>query len=434
MTNGSLLRHSCFVIRHFPMKYLKLIFRNVGRNKLRSLLTSLVTMVLVFVVTLVWSILWLLDLVTTEKSENFHAMVTERWAIPSRLPFSYAEPLSRGAARKPDDIRPDDWMTWQFYGGTLDPTKFTRENIIFGIACNPEKLATMMDGLQDLPADQKAELNRNIDRLKANRQGIILGYRHILSTNKRVGERLKLSGLGGFKGLDLEFEIVGVFPPGRYDTLAAFNRDYYNNALDAYAIQHNGRKHPIAERNLSIMLLKVPNTAAFNRVAKQIEESPEFTSPAVKCETFASGISTMLESFRDLIWGVRWLLSPACLATILLVIANAISINVRERRLELAVLKVLGFRPHQIMILVLGESLLLGAGAGLLSSGLTYVVIDHVIGGITFPIGFFDRFFVPAAALWWGPAVGGLAALLGSFLPAWSARNVKVAEVFSKVA
>ena len=41
---------------------------------------------------------------------------------------------------------------------------------------------------------------------------------------------------------------------------------------------------------------------------------------------------------------------------------------------------------------------------------------------------------IPTAALWWGPAVGGLAALLGSFLPAWSARGVKVAEVFSKVA
>ena len=30
--------------------------------------------------------------------------------------------------------------------------------------------------------------------------------------------------------------------------------------------------------------------------------------------------------------------------------------------------------------------------------------------------------------------MGGGAALLGSFLPAWSARNVKVADVFSKVA
>jgi putative ABC transport system permease protein len=117
-----------------------------------------------------------------------------------------------------------------------------------------------------------------------------------------------------------------------------------------------------------------------------------------------------------------------------LVIANAISISVRERRLEMAVLKVLGFRPYQVLILVLGESLLLGAASGMIGAGLTYIGINWVLGGISFPIGFFARFLIPQAALWWRPTVGGLAGLLGSFLPAWSARGVKVAEVFSKVA
>ena len=128
------------------------------------------------------------------------------------------------------------------------------------------------------------------------------------------------------------------------------------------------------------------------------------------------------------------MLTPACLVTILLVIANAISISVRERRLEMAVLKVLGFRPYQILILVLGESLLLGGGAGFISAAAAYAGINWGLGGISFPIGFFARFMIPHAALWWGPAVGGLAALFGSVLPAWAACRVQVAEVFSKVA
>ena len=53
------------------------------------------------------------------------------------MPFSYATSLSEGAAEGPDDVRPLDSMTWQFYGGTLDPEKFTRENVIFGIAVDP---------------------------------------------------------------------------------------------------------------------------------------------------------------------------------------------------------------------------------------------------------------------------------------------------------
>jgi putative ABC transport system permease protein len=107
---------------------------------------------------------------------------------------------------------------------------------------------------------------------------------------------------------------------------------------------------------------------------------------------------------------------------------------VRERRAELAVLKVLGFRPWQILTLVLGESLLLGLGAGAASAALTYTLVNYVLGGIPFPIGFFPRFFVPHAALWWGPAIGTGTALIGSLWPAWSARNVKVADVFAKVA
>ena len=36
------------------------------------------------------------------------------------------------------------------------------------------------------------------------------------------------------------------------------------------------------------------------------------------------------------------------------------------------------------------------------------------------------------AALWWGPAIGGVAALAGSIFPAWSACLVKVSEVFRR--
>ena len=229
-------------------------------------------------------------------------------------------------------------------------------------------------------------------------------------------------------------EIVGVFPAGRYDGLGAIHADYYNGEMDRYPLTHGGRKHALADRSLNIVWLKVPDTDAFNRLARQIETSPNYALPAVKCETAASGIAAFLDAYRDILWIMRWPFSVACLATLSLIIANSISISVRERRLELAVLKVLGFRPTQILWMVLGEALLLGAGAGLASAAMTYAAINWGFGGLSFPLGFFDRFFVPEAALWWGPFIGGAAALVGSFLPALSARGVKVADVFSKVA
>lgn len=416
------------------MKFLSLIFRNVSRNRLRSALTALGTIVLVFVVSLVWSILAFLDRQTEEKSQDLRAMVTERWSLPSRMPFAYADSLARGAARAPGDVVPYDSMTWQFYAGTVDREKLTRESVIYAIACDPPKLLTMMEGLDTLPPAEDAELRACVERLNRNRQAVILGRNQLAALNKRVGDRINLQGIANLKGIDLELEIVGVFPPGRYDIVGAIHRDYFNQQMDAYPRTHRGRSHPLANRSLNLVWIKVRNTEEFTRVAAQIEHSPFYSIPAVKCETASSGVAAFMEAFRDLIWGMRWLLAPACLVTLALVIANSISISVRERRLELAVLKVLGFRPIQLLGLVLGEALLLGAGAGFVSAALTWLVVDFVLGGISFPMGFFSTFFIPAEALWWGPAVGGLAALAGSILPALSARNVRVADVFSKVA
>ena len=197
---------------------------------------------------------------------------------------------------------------------------------------------------------------------------MIVGKERLALLNKRVGERIKLYGLN-YRGIDLELEIVGVFPPGRYDKSAVINRDYLlNEVLEAWPRKHNGQKHPLAEKCLNLVWLRVPDTNAFATIADQIESSPYYSNPAVKCETASSGIASFLDAYRDLIWGMRWLLVPAALVSLALVIANAISISVRQRRLELAVMKVLGFRPLQILVLVLGEALLLGVTAGFVSS------------------------------------------------------------------
>jgi len=414
------------------VRFLVLIIKNIRRNLVRSALTSLGTIVLVFVVTLVWAILSFLDAAMAEKSQDFKGIVTERWRLPSQMPFAYAASLCAGAASQPGDVRPDDSMTWQFYGGTVDPDKRTRENSLFAIATDPSKLRTMMDELDSLPPDDAARLDEAIAKMQQNRQGIILGKDRLASLNKRVGERIKLYGIN-YRDIDLELEIVGSFPESRYDNTAVIHRDYLLASLDAYERQ-TGKPHPLADKTLNLVWLRVPDTETFGKVANQILTSPSYSSPAVKFETAASGIATFLEAYRDLIWGMRWLLAPAILITLSLVISNAISISVRERQTELAVLKVLGFRPWQILTLVLGEALLIGVGSGLCSALATFVTINYVLGGIKFPIAFFGAFYIPAEAILWGVSVGLVTAWIGSIVPAWSAQKVKVSEVFAKVA
>lgn len=414
------------------MKFLLLILKNVRRNLLRSSLTALGTMALVLVVTLVWSLLAFLDQITSEKKQNLKAIVSERWQFPSQMPFSYAETLADGAAREPTDVKPLDSMTWQFFGGVLDKENVTRDTRMFAFAMEPRKLVTMMDELDSLPVDQKRDLEAIVEKMEINRQAIAMGKDWLRILGKRIGDRITLYGLN-YRGIDLEFEIVGVFPPGRYDKSVVMNRDYLNGEVDKWPREHNGQQHPMADRRLGLVWLRVPDMNAYSQVADQIENSPLYSSPTLKCETASSGIASFLDAYRDLIWGMRWLLTPACLVSLSLVIANAISISVRERRKELAVMKVLGFRPLQILVLVLGESLLLGVTAGFVAAGLTWYGVNYIVGGMPFPIAFFPRFYINDGALWWGPAIGGLAALLGSIGPAWSACTVKVTDVFSKV-
>ncbi len=92
------------------MKYLLLIVKNIARNPLRSTFTALGTMVLVAVVTLVWSVLDFLDKQAAEKNRNLKVIVTERWQMPSQMPFAYAATLGEGAARKPATSAP--WIRW----------------------------------------------------------------------------------------------------------------------------------------------------------------------------------------------------------------------------------------------------------------------------------------------------------------------------------
>lgn len=421
------------------MNLLRLILQNIFRNPLRTALTGIGTMMLVFVVTLVWSVLSFLDRQTTEKSANLKAIVSERWRLPSQMPYAYASTLIEGGAREPDDVHPLDSMTWTFYGGSIeqDAAKRNIDNFLFAFAMQPEKLLTMMDDLDNLPDSQKGPFEEVVTRLKERRNGLVVGEDRLAAMSRAVGGQLKIGDRVtiysvNYRGIDLEFEIVGLFPPGRYDLSAVINIDYFLAGLDAYE-QQNGKPHVMAQKALNLVWLKVPDRSTFDRLAEQIMTSPYYTNPAVKVETSSSGIAAFLESYRTLLTGARWLLAPAILLTLSLVIANAISISVRERETEFAVMKVLGFRPQHILGIVLGEAVLIGLLAGLASAGLTYWMINRVLGGLSMPIAFFGVFYIPMAAIWWGAAVGVGTAFVGSVLPAWNARRVHVADVFARV-
>src|SRR5205085_2533878 len=142
-----------------------------------------------------------------------------------------------------------------------------------------------------------------VKRLEDNRIGCLIGRERLESINKKVGEKFKLSSLN-YKGIDLEFEIVGLLPEGRYNQSAIMNESYFHGELDRYERQ-NGRKHPLDQKRLNLVWLRVKDRAGFDRVGQIIETSPYFADRPVKCETASSGIASFLDAYQDLLWGMK---------------------------------------------------------------------------------------------------------------------------------
>jgi putative ABC transport system permease protein len=114
--------------------------------------------------------------------------------------------------------------------------------------------------------------------------------------------------------------------------------------------------------------IRVSNPNQATNVARAIDANFENSDVQTKTETesaFIAGFMALIGNLAALLNGI----GLAVAFTILLVTANTMSMAVRERRTEIAVLKTLGFSSALVMSLVLAEALalgILGGGFGVL--------------------------------------------------------------------
>ncbi len=101
------------------------------------------------------------------------------------------------------------------------------------------------------------------------------GKNRLEALNKKIGDRFTLHSFN-YKGIELEVQVVGVFPVARYDNSCALDIGYFQRAMDAYPTTHNGQQHPMVEKSLNLVWLRVPDRTAFDAVAGQITSSPHF--------------------------------------------------------------------------------------------------------------------------------------------------------------
>src|SRR5712691_463387 len=133
-------------------------------------------------------------------------------------------------------------------------------------------------------------------------------------------------------------------------------------------------------------LVEIDDPARAAEVGSAIDAQFENSSSPTITEserTFTADFMSMAGDLGVLIKGIGLMV---CFA-ILLVTTNTMSMAVRERRMEIAVLKTLGFTSAQVMGLVISEALVIGGAGGLFGVAGTAAliwVLDHATSGTWF--------------------------------------------------
>jgi putative ABC transport system permease protein len=387
------------------IKFFRLVLRNLTRNRVRTALTGLAVVVLAMVYAVASSTTELVNRLVKANSSQNRLLVLDRWLTPSRFPSRYVAKVAEIPAI-------EDWTVWHYYFGFFDESK-RADRFGIGIATRMGNLRAMHPGLEGLdPA--------LIEAMQREKTGALVGPQIAENMNWRVGQRFTLIG-SSHSGTDLEFKMVGLLPPGQWANNFFFRDDYYRQGTGD-------------EETVSIMWLSVRDAKVGERVAAEVERMFANSAAEVKVETEAASVARLAgkaESLMTVVNGVVVIL----LVDILIILANSISITTRERRSEMAVLKVLGFQPTFVMVLVVAEAALVGAVGGAVGAGLACAVsAANEAGMLPMAISFLSQFPVPAEFILRGMALGALAGVLGSMVPAWNARKVRVSDVFAKIA
>jgi putative ABC transport system permease protein len=389
------------------MKFFLLILKNLRRNKLRTTLTALAVTVMVTICAEMMTIIfWVQHHVQSQASQS-KLLVSERWVAPSCVPARYLSLLTRLEGV-------EDWTLWNLYGGFLDASR-QRNRQGFGLATRPDNLISMHTGLEKL--DPAA-----VEALKREKTGAILSADLMQLMGWKVGQQFTVIS-SSHPSKDLRFKIVGVLPPGEYARNFFFREDYFEEGT--------GNKDTI-----TCVWLRLRDDETARRIASHIQEQFQRHQPELKVETESAGVARFVGR-EQAILSIIELVVTILVVDMVIVLSNSISVATRERKVEMAVLKVLGFEPLAIMVLVIGEATLIGLVSGFLGAGLAWLCSTLAVSGVLPTMSITRVFFMfpmRADMILWGALIGAFVGFAGSVVPAWNARKVKVSDVFAKIA
>jgi putative ABC transport system permease protein len=383
------------------MKFLPLVWKNLGRRKVRTTFT-LLSILVAFVLFGYLSAITAAFGMGVELAGNDRLVLIHKVSLIQLLPESYQARLEAipGVVAVCHQT---------FFGGIYqDPKNFFMQTPV-----EPERFLPLFPEFK-LPDEQKKAW-------LADRQGAVVGRSTATRFGWKIGDRVPIQGtiwrLKGGKST-WEFNIVGIYDgeqKGTDTTQFWFRYDYFNEA------------RTFGQGLVGWYTIKINDPAHAPQIAERIDatfaNSPYETKTTTE-KAFAQAFAKQVGDIGAIMRGIL----GAVFFTILLVAANTMAQSVRERTAELAVLKTLGFSNGLVLTLVLVESLFIAGLGGLLGLGIAGLMISR--GDPT--NGALPAFYLPTRDVVFGILfVFGLGFVAGIF-PAIQAMRLRIVDALRR--
>ena len=365
------------------------IIKNALRNKRRATLSILSVAVSLFLLVLLLVALREITLPVEGAGAELRVAVRNKTSIANLLPAKQLPIIEKIPGV--EAAMPFTWFAGKYKGEQATFTQF---------AVDPKKMRGVFTELK-MPVE-------NYEAFEKERAACIIGKITANKYNLKVGDKITLEGT-----VTMDFKIVGVYAGTPDDRNLLFRQDYLDES--------SGVKGQVG-----MWWLKVKSAQDMPRVISAIDKAFENTSAEVRAESeraFQLGFISMWGNIKLLVG----LICSAVIFTLLLVSASTMSMAIRERFRELAILKAIGFRRRELFAFILAESFGLAAAGALIGVGGAYVLFTYgPVGKLT--NGYFPSFEVTSRIVGTGVLVAAVLGIVASIMPSIAVAKMSVTE------
>jgi putative ABC transport system permease protein len=341
------------------MKFLPYVLKHLRKNWIRTASTVAAIALCIFLISVLQTALQAfyggMENASTERLITRH-----RVSLTENIPIAYQPRIAAIPG-----IKRVAQFTW--FGGSIGSAAGGQpdwKNFFPNFAVEAEPFLAMYPEYQLKPEEKAAFM--------ADMRGAVIGPELAKKYGWKVGSTFQLESFIPPYRADKPFE---------FTVRAIYSTDkvkYPNHPLDVmlfhwkYLYEKTGQRSAVGTYNLQ---LSNPSQAA--AIAKAVDATFENSEDQTKTQTEAQFIASFIEMAGDLALILN-AIGMGVAFTILLVTANTMSMAIRERRMEIAVLKTLGYSSALVLTMVLGEALVIG----IIGSGLGTLMARGLVGNL----------------------------------------------------